>query len=72
MNEVKVLVMLKYFNIIVYFDSFFEEKVLMIVMEYVQGGIMYNFFEECKGKFLDEEEIIWLFVQIMVVIYYVY
>ncbi|XP_068720609.1 serine/threonine-protein kinase Nek8-like [Montipora capricornis] len=72
MNEVKVLAMLKHPNIIAYFDSFFEEKALMIVMEYAQGGTVYNFLEERKGKLLDEEEIIRLFVQIMVAIHHVH
>ena len=52
MNEVKVLAMLKHPNIIAYWDSFFEEKALMIVMEYAQGGTMYNFLEERKGRLL--------------------
>lgn len=46
MNEVDVLKRLIYLNIIVYLENFFEGRVLMIVMEYVQGGIMFSFFEE--------------------------
>lgn len=72
MNEVKVLAMLKHPNIIAYWDSFFEEKALMIVMEYAQGGTMYNFLEERKGRLLDEEEIIRLFVQIVVAMHHVH
>ena len=72
MNEVKVLSMLKHPNIIAYFDSFFEEKALMIVMEYAQGGTMYNFIEEREGKLLDEDEIIRLFVQIVLAIHHVH
>lgn len=62
MNEVDVLKRLIYLNIIVYLENFFEGRVLMIVMEYVQGGIMFSFFEEWEGKLLDEDEIIRLFV----------
>ena len=36
-NEVKVLSVLKYPNIIGYYDSFYEDKALMIVMEYAEG-----------------------------------
>ena len=72
MNEVKVLSMLKHPNIIAYSDSFFQEKALMIVMEYAQGGTMYNFIEEREGKLLDEEEIIRLFVQITLAIHHVH
>ena len=38
LNEVKVLDMLNHPNIIAYFDSFVENKALMIVMEYAEGG----------------------------------
>lgn len=72
MTEVKVLSMLKHPNIIAYIDSFFEEKALMIVMEYAQGGTMLNFIEEREGKLLDEDEIIRLFVQILVAIHHVH
>lgn len=72
MNEVKVLSMLKHPNIIAYSDSFFQEKALMIVMEYAQGGTMYNFIEEREGKLLDEEEIIRLFVQIALALNHVH
>lgn len=71
-NEVKVLSMLKHPNIIAYIESFFEEKALMIVMEYAQGGTMYNFLEEREGKLLDEDEIIRLFAQILLAIHHVH
>jgi len=72
MNEVQVLSMLKHPNIIAYSESFFEEKALMIVMEYAQGGTMYNLIEERKGKLIDEDEIIRLFVQIALAIHHVH
>ena len=72
MNEVQVLSMLNHPNIIGYFESFVEEKALMIVMEYAQGGTMYNFLEERHGKLLDEEEIVRLFVQILLAIHHVH
>lgn len=37
-NEIKVLSMLNHPNIISYFDSFEEDGVLMIEMEYADGG----------------------------------
>lgn len=38
LNEVKVLSMLDHPNIIEYYENFLEDKALMIVMEYAQGG----------------------------------
>ena len=35
--EVRVLAMLNHPNIIAYYDSFLEDKALMIVMEYAEG-----------------------------------
>lgn len=72
MNEVQVLSMLKHPNIIAYFESFFDEKALMIVMEYAQGGTVYSFLEGREGKLLDEDEIIRLFVQILLAIHHVH
>lgn len=71
-NEVQVLSMLKHPNIIAYLESFVEEKALMIVMEYAQGGTMYTFLEEREGKLLDEDEIIRLFVQIVLALCHVH
>lgn len=39
LNEVHVLSKFKHPNIIRYFNSFVEEKALMIVMEYAQGNL---------------------------------
>ena len=40
LNEVKVLSMLNHPNIIAYYDSFLEDKALMICMEYAQGNAL--------------------------------
>lgn len=42
LNEVKVLAMLDHPNIISYYDSFEEDGVLMIEMEYADGGWVLN------------------------------
>lgn len=55
MNEVSVLKMLKHPNIIAYYDSFVEEKSLMIAMEYAPGGTLYEFILERNGQLLLEE-----------------
>ena len=38
-TEVEVLAMLKHPNIIAYFDSFMQDKSMMIVMEYAPGRL---------------------------------
>ncbi len=55
MNEVSVLKMLQHPNIVAYYDSFVEEKSLMIAMEYAPGGTLYEFINERSGKLLLEE-----------------
>eukprot|EP00037_Helgoeca_nana_P030767 m.383513 g.383513 ORF g.383513 m.383513 type:complete len:265 (-) comp28261_c2_seq1:1516-2310(-) len=65
LNEVKVLDMLNHPNIISYFDSFFEEKALMIVMEYAEGGTIFEFLQSRNGELLDEKEILHYFVQMV-------
>ena len=55
MNEVSVLKMLQHPNIVAYYDSFVEEKSLMIAMEYAPGGTLYEFITERAGKLLLEE-----------------
>ena len=55
MNEVSVLKMLKHPNIVAYYDSFVEDKSLMIAMEYAPGGTLYEFIMERNGKLLSEE-----------------
>lgn len=42
LTEVKVLDMLQHPNIIAYYDSFVEDKALMIVMEYAEGGTIFE------------------------------
>ena len=55
MNEVSVLKMLKHPNIVAYYDSFVEDKSLMIAMEYAPGGTLYEFILERNKKLLEEE-----------------
>ena len=44
MNEVQVHKMLPpHANIVQHFDYFIHEQALIIVMEYVQGGTLYDF-----------------------------
>ena len=72
LNEVNVLSMLHHPNIIQYYDNFVEDKALMIVMEYAPGGTMYEYLQKREGKILDEDEILKLFVQILLALQHVH
>uniref|UniRef100_UPI00398E6731 serine/threonine-protein kinase Nek9-like n=1 Tax=Pristiophorus japonicus TaxID=55135 RepID=UPI00398E6731 len=64
MNEVKVLSMLDHPNIINYYDSFEEDGVLMIEMEYADGGTLAQYLAQ-QDRELEEREILNLFHQMM-------
>ncbi|GFY48916.1 hypothetical protein TNIN_248632 [Trichonephila inaurata madagascariensis] len=55
MNEAKVLAMLDHPNVVAYFESFLEDKTMIIVMEYVQGGTLFDYLIQRKGKLMSEE-----------------
>jgi NIMA (never in mitosis gene a)-related kinase len=72
LNEVTVLSRFKHPNIIRYFESFVEDKALMIAMEYAQGGTIFDYLQQRGGKLLDEDEILRLFVQILIALQHVH
>lgn len=45
LTEVKVLAMLDHPNIVHYFENFIEEKALMIIMEFAEGGTLADFIQ---------------------------
>lgn len=51
MNEAKVLAMLDHPNVIAYYDSFLEDKTMIIVMEYVQGTCDSLVLKNCLLKY---------------------
>ncbi|XP_014773599.1 serine/threonine-protein kinase Nek8 isoform X1 [Octopus bimaculoides] len=65
LNEVKVLSMLNNPFIIKYYENFLEDKALMIVMEYAQGGTLFELLQSRNGQLLDEEVILHYFAQML-------
>ncbi|GFT47521.1 hypothetical protein NPIL_194351 [Nephila pilipes] len=63
-NEISVLSLLNHENIVSYYDSFEEDGVLMIEMEYADGGNMAQYLAQMKS-FMEEKEILLLFKQIV-------
>ncbi|XP_071033835.1 serine/threonine-protein kinase Nek8 isoform X3 [Parasteatoda tepidariorum] len=63
-NEVSVLSMLNHENIVSYYDSFEEDGLLMIEMEYADGGNLAQYLAQMKTS-LDEKDILLFFKQIV-------
>lgn len=64
MNEVKVLSMLSHPNIVSYYDSFDEDGILWIEMEYADGGTLHEFLAKQESD-LEEKEILIMFSQMV-------
>ncbi|KAI6208318.1 Protein kinase domain-containing protein [Aphelenchoides besseyi] len=62
LNEVTLLSRLDHPNIISYYDSFAEDGVLMIEMEYAEGGTLAQLLAR-REDYLEEAEIMYLFEQ---------
>ncbi|XP_064595853.1 serine/threonine-protein kinase Nek9-like [Liolophura sinensis] len=71
LNEVRVLAMLDHPNIISYYDSFEEDGVIMIEMEYADGGTMSQFLAQ-QERPLEEKEVLGMFQQIVAAIRHVH
>ncbi|KAJ8870688.1 hypothetical protein PR048_029712 [Dryococelus australis] len=71
LNEVQVLALLNHPNIISYLGSFEQDGVLMIEMEYADGGTLAQLLSQAESR-LGEVEIITLFRQIVDAIHYMH
>ncbi|XP_048236777.1 uncharacterized protein LOC124117551 isoform X2 [Haliotis rufescens] len=71
LNEVNVLAMLDHPNIISYYDSFEEDGVLMIEIEYADGGTLAQFLSS-QEKALDEKDVLTMFQQIVAAIRHIH
>ncbi|PAA63245.1 hypothetical protein BOX15_Mlig000192g1 [Macrostomum lignano] len=69
LNEIKVLSMLDHPNIIGYFDSFEEDGVLLIEMEYADGGTLAQYLSDCREP-LSEKDALYYFQQIVSAIHH--
>ncbi|GIY14648.1 hypothetical protein CDAR_567131 [Caerostris darwini] len=72
MNEAKVLAMLDHPNVVAYYESFLEDKTMIIVMEYVQGGTLFDYLIQRKGKLMSEEEVLHYFGQMVYTLQHVH
>ncbi|XP_021355161.1 uncharacterized protein LOC110451456 [Mizuhopecten yessoensis] len=71
LNEVNILAFLDHPNIISYYDSFEEDGVLMIEIEYADGGTLAQFLAQ-QDKPLEEKTILTMFQQIVAAIRHIH
>ena len=77
--------MLRHPHIIQYYDSFLHESAMMIVMEYAAGGTLHDLIQakkaakeergsrqDCSQSPEEEEEIAFLFAQIILPMHYIH
>ena len=74
LTEIKVLSMLHHPNVIEYYENFLQDKAMMIVMEFAAGGTLFDLLEmrRKEGKYLEEAELLHLFAQIVLSMFYVH
>lgn len=58
LNEAKILSKLKHPSIVGFAESFIENKKLYIVMEYAEGGDLWRYIQDRKGKLIPEKQIL--------------
>lgn len=63
-KEVKLLGSFKHPNIVRYRESFIDQGMLCIVMDYADGGDLHQLLQEQRGVHLPQERVLDLFVQI--------
>ena len=70
--ETQLLSSLKHPNIVAYKESFQEFGCLYIIMEYVDGGDLYQKIQKKKNKFFTEHEILRIFIQLCLALQYIH
>ncbi|KAF2155687.1 Pkinase-domain-containing protein [Myriangium duriaei CBS 260.36] len=68
LREIAIMKLLDHPNIIKLYDVWENHNELYLVMEYVPGGELFHYVEECRG--LDEKETIYIFRQIVAALLY--
>lgn len=71
-QEVRLLAHLRHPNIIAFENSFIEDGVMHIIMEYAPGGTLHSLIERRQGELFHEDDIWEKFVQILQALRYVH
>jgi NIMA (never in mitosis gene a)-related kinase len=64
-NEIKILSMLDHPHIVSYYDNFEEDGLMMIEMEFAEGGSLQQFLKQRHNTFLSELEVLTKFSQMV-------
>lgn len=72
MKEVELMKSLVHPNVVGYIDSFKDSGKLYIAMEYVDGGDLSKFIEDRNGRLLSEEDVLKIFIQIVIGLKYIH
>eukprot|EP00727_Mastigamoeba_balamuthi_P001023 m51a1_g10918 putative serine threonine-protein kinase nek1 (1353) ;mRNA; r:92813-97513 len=72
MNEIEVLKLLRHPNIIQYNEHFEENGMLYIVMDYADGGDLYQAIQARRGQYFPESTVLDWFVQICLALNHVH
>ncbi|XP_078464797.1 serine/threonine-protein kinase Nek9 isoform X1 [Lampetra planeri] len=64
-NEIDILSLLEHANIISYYNHFLDGNVLLIELEYCNGGTLYEKIIKQHGAFFPEKDIVWYFYQLV-------
>lgn len=72
LDEVSLLSSMHHPNITAYKESFQDKKNLYIVMEYIDGGDLEKLINKRGAKRFEEDEILFIFVQIVVALCYIH
>ncbi|GAB1606712.1 serine/threonine-protein kinase Nek4-like isoform X1 [Argonauta hians] len=72
-QEARLLSNLRHPNIVTYKDSFQAgERYLYIAMQYCEGGDLYTWLKDRKGKILEEKQVVEWFIQIAMALQYLH
>ncbi|XP_056624561.1 LOW QUALITY PROTEIN: serine/threonine-protein kinase Nek9 [Triplophysa dalaica] len=72
MNEICILAILQHNNIIAYFNHFMDKNMLLIEMEYCNGGNLYDKINQQKGELFKEEVVVWYLYQIVAAVAHIH
>ncbi|XP_017332175.1 serine/threonine-protein kinase Nek9 [Ictalurus punctatus] len=64
MNEISILSILQHNNIIAFYNHFMDRNILLIELEYCNGGNLYDKINNQKGELFTQEVVIWYLFQI--------
>ncbi|KAI9693335.1 MAG: hypothetical protein M1822_005331 [Bathelium mastoideum] len=67
-REITIMKLLEHRNIVRLYDIWENRNELYLIMEYVKGGELFTHIDENRG--LDEDEVVWLFRQIIAALLY--